>query len=115
MRQKRGEEGAREKRSATRLCISTKFRRKTPNFREEIIAEILFRLHVKSLLRFLSVSLSWRRLISNHHFRDSHFQISTKGMIFTRRRLITTVQLQFYTLKHCSLHSLIAGAKVYGS
>ncbi|KAL1569301.1 F-box/kelch-repeat protein-like protein [Salvia divinorum] len=87
---------------ATRLCISTKIRHKTPNFREEIIAEILSRLCVKSLLRFLSVSLSWRRLISSHHLCDSHFQISTKGLIYTGRIVIATVQLQFYTLKHCS-------------
>ncbi|KAL1542525.1 F-box/kelch-repeat protein-like protein [Salvia divinorum] len=88
----------------------TKIRRKTLNFPEEIIAEILSRLPVKSLLRFLSVSQSWRRLISSRHFRDAHLLISSKDPIFSRRRAIATVLLPFYTLKQCSLHSLIAGA-----
>ncbi|XP_057784545.1 F-box/kelch-repeat protein At3g23880-like [Salvia miltiorrhiza] len=88
---------------------NTKIRRKSHHLPEEIIAEILARLPVRSLLRFRCVSQSWRRLISSRHFCDAHLQISSKDPNFSRRRAIATVLLPFYTLKQCSLHSLLLG------
>jgi len=54
----------------------------------ELIAQILVRLPVKSLIRFKSISKSWFSLISNPSFANSQFQITTAT--HTRRILFVT-------------------------
>ncbi|KAL9165480.1 hypothetical protein ABFS82_06G173500 [Erythranthe guttata] len=78
-------------------------------FPEELIEEILSRLPVNSLLKFRSVSKSWRALISDKKFISAHLKNSSKNTNFTLRRIISTIILPYYTLKHCSLHSLLSG------
>ncbi|XP_028065948.1 F-box/kelch-repeat protein At3g06240-like [Camellia sinensis] len=51
-----------------------------PILPQELIAEILCRLPVKSLSRFKSVSHSWCSLISNPHFAQTHFTQTTNKM-----------------------------------
>ncbi|KAI8011655.1 F-box/kelch-repeat protein [Camellia lanceoleosa] len=48
-----------------------------PILPQELIADILCRLPVKSLSRFKSVSHSWYSLISNPHFAQTHFTQTT--------------------------------------
>ncbi|KAL7148368.1 hypothetical protein ABFS83_06G173600 [Erythranthe nasuta] len=82
-------------------------------FPEEIIAEILSRLPVKSLLKFRCVSKSWRSLISYKHFIKSHLQISRKDTNFTRHWIIQTFlfenPIRKQSLKSCYLPSLFSG------
>ncbi|KAL8051851.1 hypothetical protein ABFX02_06G175500 [Erythranthe guttata] len=82
-------------------------------FPEEIIAEILSRLPVKSLLKFRCVSKSWRSLISDKHFIKSHLQISRKDTNFTRHWIIQTFlfenPIRKQSLKRCYLPSLFSG------
>ncbi|KAI3470418.1 hypothetical protein Pfo_027081 [Paulownia fortunei] len=80
-----------------------------PSFPEEIIAEILSRLPVRSLLKFRCVSKSWCSLISSKHFIAAHLKISRKETNFTRHSIISTVLRPCYSLKHCSLESLLCG------
>ncbi|KAG8390674.1 hypothetical protein BUALT_Bualt01G0108200 [Buddleja alternifolia] len=84
-----------------------------PIFPEEIITEILSRLPVKSLLKFRCVSKSWRSLISTKHFIKSHLTISTKNTKFNHHSIISTLLHPYYTLKSCSLHSLLYNPITY--
>ncbi|KAK6930061.1 F-box domain [Dillenia turbinata] len=60
-----------------------------PTLPEEIILEILYRLPVKSLLRFRSVSKRWLFLISNPDFIHSHLKHSQ--MQLDRLRILVSV------------------------
>jgi len=53
----------------------------------ELITKILVRLPVKALIQFKCVSKSWFSLISDPHFANSHFQLSTDSTQTTRRIL----------------------------
>ncbi|EYU39786.1 hypothetical protein ABFS82_06G173000 [Erythranthe guttata] len=71
----------------------------------EIIEEILLRLPVRSLLKFTSVSKSWRALISSNDFIKAHLEISRKDTNFTRYGVVSA----YLPLSHCSLPSLFSG------
>ncbi|GAU43016.1 hypothetical protein TSUD_28350 [Trifolium subterraneum] len=62
----------------------------SPTLPEELIANILVRLPVRSLLQFKSVSKSWKTLISDPHFANTHLRFDTT---------ITNQQLIFYSSK----------------
>ncbi|PIN11152.1 hypothetical protein CDL12_16259 [Handroanthus impetiginosus] len=79
------------------------------NLPEEIIAEILSRLPVKSLLKFRCVSKSWCSLISSEHFIKAHLKISKRDTNLTRHKIISTILQPCYSLKQCSLQPLISG------
>ncbi|XP_057433676.1 F-box/kelch-repeat protein At3g23880-like [Lotus japonicus] len=55
---------------------------------EDLIAEVLLLLPVRSLLRFKCVCKSWRSLISDPQFAKSHFDLAAAP---THRRLLDTV------------------------
>ncbi|KAL8555133.1 hypothetical protein ACS0TY_003071 [Phlomoides rotata] len=58
------------------------------NLPEELIREILVRLPVKSLLKFMCVSKSWFSLISSDQFVKAHLKISTNNNAYLRDTLI---------------------------
>ncbi|KAL7109506.1 hypothetical protein ACP275_06G179500 [Erythranthe tilingii] len=77
---------------------------------EEIIEEILLNLPVKSLLKFTSVSKSWRALISSNRFIEAHLEFSRKDPNFTHYRTISTfLRPRNSSVKHCSFPSLFNG------
>ncbi|KAD4384141.1 hypothetical protein E3N88_24309 [Mikania micrantha] len=73
---------------------------KTPTLLQEIIAEILSRLPVESLLRCRSVCKSWYSLISDPHFVKSHLTRNTH-----HRLIYSTVPK--INLKICSLYDAL--------
>ncbi|XP_059309992.1 F-box/kelch-repeat protein At3g23880-like [Lycium ferocissimum] len=73
----------------------------------ELIAEILARLLVKSLLKFRFVSKSWLGLISSPEFIKTHLSISANNKECTHHRLMMEVNQPNNKLKECSLSSLI--------
>ncbi|PSS35700.1 F-box/kelch-repeat protein [Actinidia chinensis var. chinensis] len=78
-----------------------------PSLPPEIIAEILSRLPVKSLLQFRSVSKSWLSLISNHEFAKTHLGIASKNDDYAHHRLILSSVRPQFDLKSCSLYSVL--------
>ncbi|EYU39784.1 hypothetical protein ABFS82_06G173200 [Erythranthe guttata] len=77
---------------------------------EEIIEQILLNLPVRSLLKFTSVSKSWRSLISSNRFIEAHLEFSRKDPNFTHYRTISTFSPpRNGGVKHCSLPSLFNG------
>ncbi|KAM3339969.1 hypothetical protein P3S68_029839 [Capsicum galapagoense] len=54
----------------------------------DLISEILFKLPVKSHLKFKSVSKSWLGLISSPKFVKSHINISSDNKYYTRHRFM---------------------------
>ncbi|KAL7148369.1 hypothetical protein ABFS83_06G173700 [Erythranthe nasuta] len=76
---------------------------------EEIIEQILLNLPVKSLLKFTSVSKSWRSLISSNRFIEAHLEFSRKDPNFTHYRTISTLPPSRNGVNHCSLPSLFNG------
>ncbi|CAA0821223.1 Unknown protein [Striga hermonthica] len=80
-----------------------------PNFPDDIIAEILSRLPVKSLVRFKCVSKSWRALISGDQFVRAHLRISKDSPNFTGQKIIATILLPSGGLKQVDLRTLLHG------
>ncbi|EYU39783.1 hypothetical protein ABFS82_06G173300 [Erythranthe guttata] len=76
---------------------------------EEIIEQILVKLPVKSLLKFTSVSKSWRSLISSNRFIEAHLEFSRKDPNFTHYRTISTYLPPRKSVEHCSFPSLFNG------
>ncbi|KAG6396682.1 hypothetical protein SASPL_142837 [Salvia splendens] len=74
---------------------------------EEIIQDILLRLPVKSLLKSRCVSKSWNSLISSSRFVKSHLKHSAENADFANHRIIFTLLNPTYTLKQCSVNSLM--------
>ncbi|KAL7154629.1 hypothetical protein ABFS83_03G014000 [Erythranthe nasuta] len=77
--------------------------RSTDHLPQEIIEDILYRLPIKSLLRFKCVSPSWRSLISSKQFIKTHLQRSKKIESFADKRIISICKGR---LKACSMSSL---------
>ncbi|XP_052207103.1 F-box/kelch-repeat protein At3g23880-like [Diospyros lotus] len=73
---------------------------------QEIIVEILFRLPVRSLLKFKSVCKSWRSLISDPKFVKTHLTLSSAANDGTHSRLMIRYVGPYFGLKSCYLYSL---------
>ncbi|XP_024185413.1 F-box/kelch-repeat protein At3g23880 isoform X2 [Rosa chinensis] len=58
------------------------------DYEEDVIAEILARLPVKSLMRFRCVCKSWRALISESYFVKKHLSYEERGITESAHRLI---------------------------
>ncbi|KEH41831.1 putative F-box domain-containing protein [Medicago truncatula] len=72
-----------------------------PYLPDELITKILVRLPVKSLIRFKSVCKLWFSLISDSHFANSHFQLTSST--HTRRILFITGIPEFRSIALDSL------------
>ncbi|KAH7867120.1 hypothetical protein Vadar_029040 [Vaccinium darrowii] len=72
----------------------------------EIMAQILSRLPVKSLLRFRCVSKSWRALISDPEFAKTHLRLASSiDTAYTHHRLL--IANAFAVVRSCSLPSIL--------
>ncbi|CAI9771097.1 unnamed protein product [Fraxinus pennsylvanica] len=80
---------------------------KNPSLPSEIITEILSRLPVKSLLKFMCVSKEWLSLISSPEFIKIHLKIASNDPNFTRHRIMFTISEPRFNLKNCSLRSFL--------
>ncbi|XP_062015337.1 putative F-box protein At3g51171 [Rosa rugosa] len=58
------------------------------DYEEDVIAEILARLPVKSLMRFRCVCKSWRALISESYFVKKHLNYGERGITESTPRFI---------------------------
>lgn len=77
------------------------------NLPEEIIMEFLYNLPAKSLLKFMCVSKSWYSLISSKDFIIKHLKKSSTSTDFTHHKLILSFYQPQYSLRSCSLRSLL--------
>ncbi|XP_047323944.1 F-box/kelch-repeat protein At3g23880-like [Impatiens glandulifera] len=84
-------------------CYSVHFAASMP----EIVAEILIRLPVKTLLQFRCVCRSWRTLISDPIFVKMHLRASTEYEYSANHRLIMSSALPRFDVKSCSLSSVL--------
>ncbi|KAL7109864.1 hypothetical protein ACP275_06G202000 [Erythranthe tilingii] len=82
---------------------------------QEIITEILSKLPVNSLLRFKSVSKSWRFLISSKHLIKTHLEYSKKNEYSARTRIISTTSQFGRSLCTFSLRLLLTKPFFRGS
>lgn len=73
-----------------------------PNIPEDIVVKILFRLPVKSLIRFTCVSKRWRVIISDPQFRKSHSQLACEQRTLRQKVLVST-----HTSLECSIECKI--------
>ncbi|XP_047319902.1 F-box/kelch-repeat protein At3g23880-like [Impatiens glandulifera] len=73
----------------------------------EIIAEILIRLPVRSLLIFMCVSRSWRALISDPIFIKMHLRASIQNKNYAHHRLIMNLVNRRLSLKSCPISSVL--------
>jgi F-box interacting protein len=69
-----------------------------PSLPEELIIQILLRSPVKSLIRFKCVCKLWLSLISDPHFANSHFQLSSatpthRVLFLPQSRFVETVSV----------------------
>lgn len=74
-------------------------------FPEELITEIISRLPVKSLLKFMSVSKSWLSLISSPEFINTHLTVYNNNDQ-RHHRLMLGFSMHCYKLRECSFSSL---------
>jgi len=75
---------------------------------DELVAEILSRLDVKTIVRFKSVSKSWNTLISDPAFVDKHLKKSSQ-----KQNLIVIWNISDgYNVSRISLHSLIENPSI---
>ncbi|KAI8566676.1 hypothetical protein RHMOL_Rhmol02G0060500 [Rhododendron molle] len=80
-----------------------------PHLPPEIILEVLYRLPVKSLLRFKCVSKSWRSLISQPEFVKAHHSLASMNTDYTHHRLLVSYIKSYprTDFKSCSLYSVV--------
>nr|ACJ85886.1 unknown [Medicago truncatula] len=78
----------------------TKSRRSNPTLPFDLVEDILYRLPVKSLAQFKSVSKSWKSLISDSNFTKKNLRVST-----TSHRLLFPKLTKGQYIFQC-LHSL---------
>ncbi|KAI8556198.1 hypothetical protein RHMOL_Rhmol05G0233500 [Rhododendron molle] len=87
--------------------LTTEYSQPLPNLPCEIIAEILLRLPVKSLLQLRCVCKSWRSLISNRKFAKTHVSLASMNTDYSNRRLILSSSNPPSDVKSCSLYSIL--------
>ncbi|KAK7256016.1 hypothetical protein RIF29_29447 [Crotalaria pallida] len=75
----------------------------------DLLADILSRLQVKSLLRFKCVCKKWNALISHPHFAKTHFHRSTTDPTFTHHMLLPQSCFLRDGVVSCSVKSLFNG------
>ncbi|KAL2533184.1 F-box protein CPR30 [Abeliophyllum distichum] len=74
------------------------------NIQEDLVMEVLSRLRVKSLLRFRSVSKSWKTLIDSPRFIKMHMELSMKmKMAQSSVEVIQRCNLNKFYLLHLDL------------
>ncbi|KAG5549755.1 hypothetical protein RHGRI_014905 [Rhododendron griersonianum] len=78
-----------------------------PDLPPEIIAAVLSRLPVKSLLRLRCVSKWWRCLISNPKFAKTHLSLASANTDYSNHRLILSGSYPYTNFKSCSLYSIL--------
>ncbi|KAI8556194.1 hypothetical protein RHMOL_Rhmol05G0233100 [Rhododendron molle] len=78
-----------------------------PDLPPEIIAAVLSRLPVKSLLRLRCVCKSWRSLISNPKFVKTHLSLASANTDYSNHRLILNSSYPCTDVKSCSLSSIL--------
>ncbi|KAI8556193.1 hypothetical protein RHMOL_Rhmol05G0233000 [Rhododendron molle] len=78
-----------------------------PDLPPEIIAAVLSRLPVKSLLRLRCVCKSWRSLISNPKFAKTHLSLASANTDYSNHRLILSGSYPYTDFKSCSLYSIL--------
>ncbi|RHN72390.1 putative F-box domain-containing protein [Medicago truncatula] len=81
----------------------TKSRRSNPTLPFDLVEDILYRLPVKSLAQFKSVSKSWKSLISDSNFTKKNLRVSTTS----HRLLFPKLTKGQYIFNACTLSSLI--------
>ncbi|KAI8556191.1 hypothetical protein RHMOL_Rhmol05G0232800 [Rhododendron molle] len=78
-----------------------------PNLPPELIAAILSRLPVKSLLRFRCICKSWRSLISHPKFVKTHLSLASINTAYTHHRLLLRRDYRTNDVKSCSLYAVL--------
>ncbi|OIT20251.1 f-boxkelch-repeat protein, partial [Nicotiana attenuata] len=78
-----------------------------PSLPNELITDILERLHVKSLLRFKCVSKDWLSIISSPQFVNTHLTLSANDYFW--HRLLLKLNHNF---KHCFVSSIFDEAVI---
>nr|AFK46050.1 unknown [Medicago truncatula] len=81
----------------------TKSRRSNPTLPFDLVEDILYRLPVKSLAQFKSVSKSWKSLISDSNFTKKNLRVSTTS----HRLLFPKLTKGQYIFNACTLSSPI--------
>ncbi|XP_049350192.1 F-box/kelch-repeat protein At3g23880-like [Solanum verrucosum] len=76
-----------------------------PVLPEELVTEILSRLPVKSLLKFMCVSKSWLALISSPEFVKTHLSLNANNNEYTCHKVMM-FERTAYTFRDCSVSSL---------
>ncbi|KAG5549752.1 hypothetical protein RHGRI_014902 [Rhododendron griersonianum] len=78
-----------------------------PNLPPELIAAILSRLPVKSLLRFRCVCKSWHSLIFHPKFVKTHLSLASINTDYTHHRLLLRCGYRTNDVKSCSLYAVL--------
>ncbi|XP_057422644.1 F-box/kelch-repeat protein At3g23880-like [Lotus japonicus] len=73
---------------------------------EELIIEILLKLPVRSLLRFICVCKSWKTLIDSPQFVKDHLRNSMSDTNMTRQQLVSFAKNESNKIETCSVQSL---------
>ncbi|XP_062015358.1 F-box/kelch-repeat protein At3g23880-like [Rosa rugosa] len=76
------------------------------DYEEGVIAEVLARLPVKSLIRFRCVCKSWRALISDSYFVKKHLSYGERGITKSTYRLIIFMEDDISTLEILALKNM---------
>ncbi|XP_006358425.1 F-box/kelch-repeat protein At3g23880-like [Solanum tuberosum] len=82
-----------------------------PVLPEELVTEILSRLPVKSLLKFMCVSKSWLALISSPEFVKTHLSLNANNNEYTRHKVMM-FERTAYTFRDCSVSCLFNNSSI---